>query len=63
MRDVFFAKKLLLQAGAWLAVALLIFWFFGKTMIFFAVKAGIKIIGAVLFGLVVLFRKIFRRQS
>lgn len=63
MQNSVFTKKLLLQAGLWASLALLLFVFFGKTIIFFVVKAGIKIVGVVLLGFAVVFRKIFRKNS
>ena len=63
MQNRIFTQKLFLQAAAWAAVGLLVLLFFGKTILFFAVKAGVKIIGAVLLGFAFVFRKIFKSRK
>lgn len=63
MQNSIFTKKLLLWAGIGALLVLLLFVFFGKNILTFAVQEGVKIVGVVLLGFAVVFRKIFRKNS
>jgi len=63
MKNSIFAQRLLLQAALFAGAALLIFYLFGKTIIFFLVKAGLKLIGVIFVGLGLLYRRIVGKKT
>mgnify|MGYP003382360667 CR=1 FL=1 len=63
MQNRVFTKKLVLQASLWAALALLVFVFWGKAIVSFVVKEGIKVVGVVLLGFAAVFGKVFRKKS
>lgn len=63
MSNTIFTKKLLLQSALWAGIVLIVLLLWGKTIIYYLVKAGAKIVGVVLLGFAVLLRTIFRKKS
>jgi hypothetical protein len=63
MKNSILAQRWLVQAALFVGAALLIFYLFGKTIIFFLVKAGLKLIGVIFVGLGLLYRRLFRKKA